>query len=116
MLAVAGTVPLETLRDGILRYQRTRSTNLPKRVFEELCRAAGSHISNGVVSASERVDVGEVLGETKVTLVNVLRYRVKRNKLSSGVVSVPAGVCRMIDERKLELFMADGASIGTLWV
>jgi hypothetical protein len=73
MLVVAGMVPLETLRAGILRYHRTRSTNLPRRVFEELCRAAGSHISNGVVSASEREDVGEALGETEATLANLLR-------------------------------------------
>lgn len=199
MLAVAGALPLETLREGILRYHRTRGTILPRSVLAGLCRAAGFQLNNGVVSASGHIEVGEVLQGIEATMVSVLKkhgsvmyrtdledecvergvnrhsfyvyltyspllervapsvyalrgarvdpaevahlsakgvstepalqeygwtkdgavwlgYRVKRNILASGVVSVPAGVRNMIGERRLELFTSDGASVGTLVV
>lgn len=199
MLAVMGTLPLETLREGALRNHRTRGTSLPRRVFEGLCRAAGFRVHAGVVSASEHIEVAEVLGNIEATMVDVLRnhgnivnradledecisrgvnrhsfwvylsyspllervapsvyalrgatvdpaevahlvgkdrpresalqdhgwtqdgaiwlgYRVTKNVLSSEVVSVPAAVRNMIGERRLELFTADGASVGTFVV
>lgn len=76
MLAVGGKIPLETLRDGILRHHRTRGTSLPRHVFEGLCRAAGFRIADGMVSASEPIDPGKVLGGVETTLVDILRnYR-----------------------------------------
>jgi len=199
ILAVAGSLPLETLREGILRHHRTRNTVLPRSVFIGLCRAAGFQVCDGVVSTSEHLEVGDVVGEIETTMVNVLEsqggimhgtdleaeclkrgvnrhsfwvyliyspllerlapsvyalrgaeidpaevahlsgkdvpaepalqddgwtkdgaiwlgYRVNRNMLASGVVSVPAGIRNMIGEQRLELFTVDGASVGTFVV
>jgi hypothetical protein len=199
MLAVADSLPLEALREGILRHHRTRSAILPRSVLIGLCRAAGFQVRDGVVSTSEHIELAKVLGANEVTIVDVLKshggtmhradledgcyargvnrnsfwvyltyspvlervapsvyalrgaeidpaevahlagravptepalqddgwtkdggiwlgYRVKRNILSSGVVSVPARVRNMIGERKLELFTVEGASVGTLVV
>ncbi len=199
MLAVADSLSLETLREGILRHHRTRSTTLPRNVLTGLCRAAGFQVHDGVVSTSEPVEITQVLGGIETTMVDVLNrhgrilkgtdledeclkrgvnrhsfwvyvsyspvlervapsvytvrgaeidpaevaylvgkdvptepalqddgwtkdgaiwlgYRVKRNFLSSGVVSTPARVRSMIGERRLELFTVDGTSIGTFVV
>lgn len=199
MLAVVGSLPLESLREGVLRHHRTRNTILPRNVLLGLCRAAGFRVCDEVVSAPERIDVGKALGGIETTMVNVLRnhggvmrstdledeclkrgvnrhsfwvyityspvlerlapsvyalrgvkidpaevahlagkdipteaalqddgwtkdgavwlgYRVKRNMLSSGVVSVPAGIRNMIGDHKLELYTVEGATVGTLVV
>ncbi len=199
MLAVAGSLPLETLREGVLRYHRTRNTVLPRSVLIGLCRAAGFQVRDRLVSTSERIEVGKVLGGIETAIVDVLKshggithsadleeeclkrgvnrhsfwvyityspvlervapsvyvlrgaeidpaevayltgkdlpteptlqddgwtkdgaiwlgYRAKRNILSSGVVSVPAGVRSMLGERRLELFAVDGTSVGTFVV
>jgi len=199
MLAVARSLPLETLREGALRHHRTRNTILPRSVLTGLCRAAGFQVRDGVVSTSERIELGKVLGWVETTMVGALKnhggimhgadledeclkrgvnrhsfwvyltyspvlervapsvyalrgadidpaevahlagrtmptepalqdngwtkdgaiwlgYRVKRNMLSSGVVSVPAPVRNMIGERRLELFTIDGTSVGTFIV
>lgn len=199
ILAVAGSLPLETLREGILRHHRTRNAVLPRSVFIGLCRAAGFQVCDGVVSTSEHIEVGDVVGGIETIMVNVLEsqggimhgidledeclkrgvnrhsfwvyltyspllermapsvyalrgaeidpaevahlsgkdvpaepalqddgwtkdgaiwlgYRVKRNMLASGVVSVPAGIRNMIGGRGLELFTVDGASVGTFVV
>lgn len=196
MLAVTPSLPLETLREGVLRHHRTRNTILPRSVLMGLCRAAGFQVRDGVVSTTEHIEVAEVLGGIETTMVDVLRshggimhgadledeclergvnrhsfwvyityspvlervapsvyalrgsridpaevahlagkevipepalqdhgwtkdggiwlgYRVKRNHLASGVVSVPAGIRKMIGERRLDLFSVDGASVGT---
>ena len=76
MLAVAGSLPIETLRDGILRHHRTRSTILPRNVLTGLCRAAGFRVCDGAVSASERIEVGEVLGANETTLFGVMKDHV----------------------------------------
>lgn len=199
MLAVAGSLSLETLREGVLRHHRTRNTVLPQSVLIGLCRAAGFQVRDRVVSTSERIEVGKVLGGIETTIVDVLKshggimhgadledeclkrgvnrhsfwvymtyspvleriapsvyvlrgaeidpaevaylagkdvpaepalqddgwtkdgaiwlgYRVKRNILASGVVSLPAGVRHMIGERRLELFAVDGTLVGTFVV
>lgn len=73
ILAAAGSVQLETLRDGVLRNHRTSNTSLPRLVFEGLCRAAGFHVTGGVVSASEQIDTSKVLGGIETAIVDVLR-------------------------------------------
>lgn len=73
MLAVVDSLPLETLREGVLRHHRTRSTILPRGVLIGLCRAAGFQVRNGIVSTSERIEVGKVLGGIETTMVDVLK-------------------------------------------
>lgn len=197
MLSVAGALPFETLREGLLRHHRTQNTILPRKILIGLCRAAGFQVHDDLVSPSERIEPSEILGEIETTMVDVLKshggimhgsdleseclkrginrhsfwvyvtyspvleriapsvyafrgaeidpievahlsdkdvstepafqddgwtkdgaiwlgYRAKRNIISSGVVSVPARVRRMLGSQKLELFTIDGASVGTL--
>jgi hypothetical protein len=199
ILAVAGSLSLESLREGVLRHHRTRNTVLPRQALAGLCRAAGFEVRDGTVSVNERVEDGDVLGNIEATMVEVLRseggaargpaleeaclsrgvnrhsfwvylsyspllervapsvyalrgtkvdpaevahlagkrvpteptrqddgwtqdgaiwlgYRINRNLLSSGVISMPAGVRSMVGERKLELFTTDGASVGNFVV
>jgi hypothetical protein len=73
MLAVAGPLPPETLREGILRYHRTRNTILPRSVFAGLCRAAGFQLEDGVVSPSGHIEGSEVLQDNQETMVSVLK-------------------------------------------
>ena len=73
MLAVAGSLPLETLREGLLRHYRTQSTILPRKILIGLCRAAGFQVYDGLVSTSERIEPSEVLGEIETTMVDVLK-------------------------------------------
>jgi hypothetical protein len=197
MLAVAGSLSLEALREGVLRNHRTRNTVLPRTVLLGLCRAAGFQVRDHIVSASEPVTLSDALGGgNERTIVEVLKshggvmrgtdleaeslerglnrhsfwvyityspvlervapsvyalrgaavdpaevahlagkeastapalqddgwtkdggiwlgYRVKRNMLSSGVVSVPARMRNIIGERRLELFTVEGAPVGT---
>jgi hypothetical protein len=72
MLAVAGSLPLESLREGTLRHHRTKNTVLPRSVFEGLCRAAGLQVRDGAVSASKPIRVSKVLGRIETTMVDVL--------------------------------------------
>jgi hypothetical protein len=62
MLAVAGSLSLESLREGVLRYHRTRNTILPRSVLIGLCRAGGFQVRDDVISTNERIAVGEALG------------------------------------------------------
>ena len=73
MLAVAGALPFETLREGLLRHHRTQNTILPRKILIGLCRAAGFRVHEGLVSANERIEIGEVLGEIERTMVDVLK-------------------------------------------
>lgn len=72
MLAVAGSLPLESLREGVLRHHRTRNTILPRNAFEGLCRSPGLQVHNGMVSAQKPIRMDQVLGEIETTMVNIL--------------------------------------------
>lgn len=73
MLAVANSLPIESLREGILRNHRTRNTILPRNVLAGLCRAAGFYVRDDIVSTSESLEVGKYLGEIEKTMAHVLR-------------------------------------------
>lgn len=73
MLAVAGALPFEALREGLLRHYRTHNTILPRKILIGLCRAAGFRVHNGLVSTNELIKTDEVLGEIEKTMVDVLK-------------------------------------------
>lgn len=74
MLAVAGSLPLEALREGVLRHHRTRNTVLPRNVLLGLCRAAGFQVRDDRVSTSEPVTLSNALGwGNERTIVEVLK-------------------------------------------
>lgn len=73
ILAVAGSLSLESLREGVLRHHRTRNVVLPRNALAGLCRAAGFGVLDGTVSGGEREKMGEILGTVEATMVDVLR-------------------------------------------
>lgn len=73
MLTVAGSLPLESLREGILRNHRTRSAVLPRSVLEGLCRAAGFKVHDGMVSISEPKSTDKIPAGIERTMVDVLK-------------------------------------------
>lgn len=73
ILAVTGSVRLETLRTGVLRNFRTKNTSLPRSAFSGLCRAFGFQVeSDGTVQSAIPLSPEEILGSIEYAIFKVL--------------------------------------------
>ena len=75
IFSVSSAVSLRSLRDGTRRSLqfRGRSFRIPLRVFENLCKSAGLHVEDGVVSSPRSFDLNVELSHIEQVMCQILK-------------------------------------------
>jgi hypothetical protein len=91
IMAVAGSITIGELRDGVGRHYRMQGFRPPREVLARLCEQTGLYRREGdrVVGGPDLPDWKDVLGVNEATLVDVLLTRgplMRRDELEEHVV------------------------------
>jgi len=75
MLSVSPVISSRSLLNGTRRYMRFRgqSCRIPLHVFEDLCRTAGLHVEDGVVSSLKPIDQNKALPDVERKMYQILK-------------------------------------------